>query len=597
MYPVFEEARVSNAFESLLAAIRDRDDPAAKEAVHESPAVASESDETGQTALHHAAHGGQADIVDLLIAAGADVHARTVTGYTPLHYAAYGGSSRAFERLIDADADILAIDDSRTTMLHAAASGGSREIVDVVLEAGIPPGALNVYGEAPAHRAAQRNRLDIVKHLIERGADPAPVDRYELTLLHKAAIGGAVETLDWLIDQGHDTGVLNLAGETPLHAAAELGRTTAVEALISRGADVQCRTHEGATPLHAASGGEQAEMIRTLLDAGVDPHATDELGRTAMHRAAIRGQAEILPILVESGASAETPDAEGLTALDLATVYGRTEARGVLSERAEASSRFDPEAVAALVSQTVGPGEARIWYLGHSGWAIRTENHWLVIDYAPGEPDREDAGLLNGRIRAAEFADVPTLVFVTHHHPDHFDRQILAWQEAASVNYVFGWQAPEDLPGLRFATRGEGRVDEAVIRAIPATDAGSAFLIEADGARIYHAGDHTASRIPPEPGFADGVDWLTERCPQVDIAFLPVFGCGLPETDALRAGNRYTIDRLRPRTVFPMHVGWTGYFYRRFAAWAKDTGIQAQLGIADQPGDRFRLRNGRLEKV
>jgi len=594
--PILQEVPVPQTFESVLEAIREGGLSAVEDVLSESPELAAASDHADQTALHHAAYEGTPEIAACLLAAGANVNARTAVGYTPLHYAAFAGRAGVFDQLIAAGADIHAIDDSRTTVLHAAASGGNRRIVERILAAGIAPGELNLYGESPSHRAAQRNRLDIVQHLVAAGADAAPIDRYNLTLLHKAAIGDAAETVEWLVEQGHDLEAVNLAGETPLHAAAEMGREKAVRAFLAHGANIHCRTFEQRTPLHAAASGGHAQMIDCLLNAGAAVQAVDSFGRTPLHSAALRGRAEILSVLLDAGLSAEDADAAGHTPLDLATAYGRGQARAALAERVGGLGRFDPAVVAALPSRGVSSGEMMIWYLGHSGWAIRTENRWLILDYAPGEPDRDDASILHGRIRIDELGDLPLTVFVTHHHPDHFDRRVLGWAERGA-EFVFGWDVAEDCPGLRTPAQGEYTAGDIVVRAIRATDAGSAFLIEADGVRIYHAGDHTASQIPPEPAFAEGVDWLARQSAHVDIAFVPVFGCGLPETEALRAGNRTTIDRLQPRVIFPMHVGWTGYFYRRFATWARETGISTPLGIADQPGDRFRVTAEGVEQV
>jgi hypothetical protein len=81
-------------------------------------------------------------------------------------------------------------------------------------------------------------------------------------------------------------------------------------------------------------------------------------------------------------------------------------------------------------------GEAQIWYLGHSGWAVRTQNHFLIFDYweamktmPPGEafvpPD--DASLATGYIVPSEIADQNVIVFVSHAHSDHFDPVVLTW--------------------------------------------------------------------------------------------------------------------------------------------------------------------------
>ena len=63
----------------------------------------------GGTALLHAAFGGHKEIVELLIAKGADVNAKGSSGWTPLHFAANGGYMEVTKLLIAKGVDVNAI--------------------------------------------------------------------------------------------------------------------------------------------------------------------------------------------------------------------------------------------------------------------------------------------------------------------------------------------------------------------------------------------------------------------------------------------------------------------------------------------------------
>ena len=62
----------------------------------------------GLTVLGHAAWGGHKEIVELVIAEGADVNAKRNTGVTPLHHAAWNGHKEVAELLIANGADVNA---------------------------------------------------------------------------------------------------------------------------------------------------------------------------------------------------------------------------------------------------------------------------------------------------------------------------------------------------------------------------------------------------------------------------------------------------------------------------------------------------------
>ncbi|MFH1028901.1 MAG: ankyrin repeat domain-containing protein, partial [Pseudomonadota bacterium] len=59
----------------------------------------------GKTALHYAAANGHTDIVNMLIAKGADVDASDREGHTPLMFAAIYGCNKTVQALLDGGAN------------------------------------------------------------------------------------------------------------------------------------------------------------------------------------------------------------------------------------------------------------------------------------------------------------------------------------------------------------------------------------------------------------------------------------------------------------------------------------------------------------
>ncbi|HEX4565274.1 MAG TPA: ankyrin repeat domain-containing protein [Vicinamibacterales bacterium] len=98
----------------------------------------------GDTALHIAAAAHQRDIVELLVAHGADVHAKNRMGAEPIHYAADGNANP------DAQADTIR----------------------ALVAAGADPNAVCKRGVAPLHRAVRTRSAAAVRALLAAGANP-----------------------------------------------------------------------------------------------------------------------------------------------------------------------------------------------------------------------------------------------------------------------------------------------------------------------------------------------------------------------------------------------------------------------------------------
>src|SRR3989339_521673 len=98
----------------------------------------SQTTDKGTTALYVAAQNGHTQIVELLLAAGANVNSpRTDNGMTPLLIAAQNGHAQIMQLLLAAGANVdIQRTDSGTTPLFIAAQLGHTQIVRLLLAAG-----------------------------------------------------------------------------------------------------------------------------------------------------------------------------------------------------------------------------------------------------------------------------------------------------------------------------------------------------------------------------------------------------------------------------------------------------------------------------
>ena len=143
------------------------------------------------TPLHHAAaHSEQPNVVDALLAAGADPDTRNQGGNTPLSLAAFDASSRidVAESLLAAGANPRTRDVIGGTPLHYAAAGWKAPEIAALLAAGAEPMARDAGGQTPLHHAADPRWVRLVTDpqravdaLLDAGADPSAEDDVGIT--------------------------------------------------------------------------------------------------------------------------------------------------------------------------------------------------------------------------------------------------------------------------------------------------------------------------------------------------------------------------------------------------------------------------------
>jgi L-ascorbate metabolism protein UlaG (beta-lactamase superfamily) len=256
------------------------------------------------------------------------------------------------------------------------------------------------------------------------------------------------------------------------------------------------------------------------------------------------------------------------------------------------------QGIAELLAQELDEGEAHIWYLGHCGWAIKTRTRLLIFDYWEQHDTRGARSLANGRINPAELGDLDVYVFVSHDHGDHYDPTIHQWAgEIPNITYLFGWDAGVDPNIVYFAedraTRTFGDMEVSTVNHSFDDIPEVAYLVTVDGLVIYHSGDHASTSAIPNPTFTGNIDYFAGKQERVDLAFISTFG--RRGGFIVNNGDLYTIEKLKPRAVFPMHHGGGEDLHRRFADEVAGEVGSAGVFAASELGDRFFYSSGRIE--
>lgn len=265
----------------------------------------------------------------------------------------------------------------------------------------------------------------------------------------------------------------------------------------------------------------------------------------------------------------------------------------------EAKSRlrlWSATVVALLAGCAVGPRppDATIQYLGHSGWRIETSAHVLIFDHVP--PSGLDPATARRAVGLTGSEDREVVVFITHHHADHFDEGVLAWEEVD--RFVLGWaEAPAASGHLIVPPDRSVPLDGLRVHAIPSTDAGAAFVVEVDDLVILHAGDLARWTEGDAEAFRGAIERVPGLVERVDVAFFPIAtGLRCEPRESIWEGAIDALGFLRPAAAFPMHVRCEDRFdlYSRFAERAeRETSVAVHAPGA--PGDTFVYRLGVVE--
>ena len=125
---------------------------------------------------------------DLLTGNRSLVTAVSTDGWTPLHLASFFGHARIVEMLLAAGADVAARshNNNANTPLHAALAGNHKMVAGLLIGRGADVNAADTEGWRPLHMAAHNNNVDAMKTLISQGADVTAQNGAGLTPLSLA---------------------------------------------------------------------------------------------------------------------------------------------------------------------------------------------------------------------------------------------------------------------------------------------------------------------------------------------------------------------------------------------------------------------------
>ncbi len=310
----------------------------------------------GSTALHWAAYKDDVEMAKLLLAAGADVKARTREGeITPFFMACSNGDAALVEAMLKAGADANSVKSNGTTALMAAAGSGNADAVKLLLDHGAQVNVKeSAHGQTAAMFAAALGRDAVIRLLAEhhadlnvatssrklehvrfdqdgnvveerasgRGGAGAPSDAQGQLDIFAHSIG--LESVVYLVDTAAaDQDALDVFARSVGAKSSIYLRDAARAKRGARAGDVAARPPRkvgpdiagGMTALIYAAREGHMNAVHALVEAGADLNQMSADKMSPMVEAIINGHLEIAKYLLDKGADPNLVSVSGLTAL------------------------------------------------------------------------------------------------------------------------------------------------------------------------------------------------------------------------------------------------------------------------------------------
>lgn len=280
---------------------------------------------SGYTLLNAAVERGDAEIVAVLLHAGADPLPGVLGNMEEAIRAAHAPIVEELARVGDPNAfQIEGPGGILLTPLMYAARIGSLPIVQLLIRLGSDVNARNRDGNSAAALALLAGHTQTAGFLYNEmsAEERARFDRFrreedqkqKYTQLVRAIRDGSRNEVVRLIEDGQPlNGLETRSLDCPLSEAVREERWDIVEVLLDRGADVNAISRY--SPLTWAAVRGNAAMARRLIGLGADVNSGSPNGKTPLMAAAVSRNTEIVQALLAEGADVNAKGAHGKTAM------------------------------------------------------------------------------------------------------------------------------------------------------------------------------------------------------------------------------------------------------------------------------------------
>ncbi|WP_005036163.1 ankyrin repeat domain-containing protein [Holophaga foetida] len=314
----------------------------------------------GQSVLITTALHKEYNVLDYLVANGANINQVDQGGHTPLmtlipQMGPNGKHREAGVRFMEKfitfkpqlDLQKLMPKGGGYSALHLAARFGAVDAIRLLLDNGATIDLKSVaMGDTPLHATAIAHQIDAAKLLIQRKAKVDIFDKSGATPLIVAVYQADEEMVKVLIDGGaaiNTKSPVNVLVTPLVYAASNPDpfkhrkNLAIMETLLSRNGNVNFQSANGRTALMAAAQQSDTsqgyERAALLISKGAKLDMVNDRGETALMLAAGAGNAKLVALLTKKGADIKKKNGAGETVMSYANRSNNKSSLSTLSER------------------------------------------------------------------------------------------------------------------------------------------------------------------------------------------------------------------------------------------------------------------------